>query len=68
MDRIYLEDEVVSFGNYLLSKERSENTSIENQNIVTHADLENQKTLNPEVEYPEIPKELQNTDWMKDKI
>ena len=46
MDRIYLEDEVVSFGNYLLSKERSENTSIENQNIVTHADLENWKTLN----------------------
>ncbi len=68
MDRIYLEDEVVSFGNYLLSKERSENTSIENQNMVTHADLENWKTLNPEIEYPEIPKELQNTDWMKGKI
>ena len=39
-----MEPELVSFGNYLLSKERNENLINEtNANCVTHADLENWK-------------------------
>lgn len=36
--------EVVSFGNYLLSKEREERISDINKRNVTHADLENWKS------------------------
>jgi len=36
--------DLVSFGNYLLSKERKERTSKENQENVTHADIENWKS------------------------
>jgi len=37
------EEQLVSFGNYLLSKERNELVSEINKDKVTHADLENWK-------------------------
>lgn len=37
----FTEKDLVSFGNYLLSKERQESVSEENQNAVTDADLAN---------------------------
>lgn len=39
----FTEKDLVSFGNFLLSKERQESVSIENQNAVTDADLANWK-------------------------
>ena len=42
------EKNIISFGNYLLSKERNDSVSEINKNNVTHADLENWKN---ETEY-----------------
>lgn len=39
----FTEKDLVSFGNFLLSKERQESVSTENQNAVTDADLANWK-------------------------
>lgn len=39
----FTEKDLVSFGNFLLSKERQESVSAENQNAVTDADLANWK-------------------------
>lgn len=39
----FTEKDLVSFGNFLLSKERQKSVSAENQNAVTDADLANWK-------------------------
>lgn len=39
--KTFTEKQLVSFGNYLLSKTRKENTSKINRGNVTHADFEN---------------------------
>lgn len=45
MITFYSEDDLTSFGSYLLSKERKERTSDVNQDKVTHADVLNWKDV-----------------------
>lgn len=45
MEQTYLEKELVSFGNYLLSKQRNYNVSEQCKDAVTDADLANWKTI-----------------------
>lgn len=74
--------ELVSFGNYLLSKRRDSMTSDLSKECVTDADIANWKEkeeweseeflraigVQPNNYIPTLPEHLQNTDWMNEPV